>query len=309
MPDLIDDFFKRDLSENEMNALERLLEDQVQALRMLKIADRRYRSTGLPEPDAKSFWRRLRFRPNFILWARTAGVLLVGSLGIVVWQWQQTVPMSVPVPTISKPAVSLVVKDKNQESRPLAAKIIAQAPSARRPLANHSRKKSRSQLAMAFQSQGEINPPMTTPPLSSASPESPAMAMSMAPPPAAAPAALPMMAKVAPRQPANPIPAGAPMATDEAKVVLSPANAQELTASASPDLSIAVTVDRPVHLLIQVVSEENQELRIISDQDFAVGRWPFSWDGTNDTGVPMPKGHYYFQVKGPSTQWFSIEIK
>jgi hypothetical protein len=261
MPDLIDEFFKRDLTEKELDALERQIEDQDQAMRLLGRADKHYRATGLPEPGAADFWERFRIRPGAILWARTAGVFAVACMGLVIWQWRQA-------PEDMKPQ-AITAMEAAAKPRQAPAKAVPER-------ARRVEKGPRAEAVYSYAASGRSNAKKK---------ESMPLAAQMAPMPAAgAPMAPAASALMAPPPPLIRLALAEP--------VLGGETMDRVYAAAF----FRVTMGIPGHLLVRVITPEGLEVRVLEDLDAPSGTRLLSWDGKDSQGKTAPSGHYILEA-------------
>ncbi len=108
MNDLIRDYFKRDLTDAEMDALEQLLETSEAARQeFLKASEKAYRKTGLPEPVLPGQVVSLKFSRRWFVPALAAAALAAVSVTVFFYFQKPTAkPGLAPVPGTSSISAS-----------------------------------------------------------------------------------------------------------------------------------------------------------------------------------------------------------
>jgi hypothetical protein len=133
MADLIEQFFARDLSEAEQEALSKLLQESPEAaLKYERLLERNYLATGLPQPilpkGLTTFPKTGGSLAGKSLLLKLLAVGLAAVAGGLLWKfWHKTnmaVPAAIQQPiqqVIQKPSIPAVIQKKLAPVQPLAA--------------------------------------------------------------------------------------------------------------------------------------------------------------------------------------------
>ncbi|MFQ5865964.1 MAG: FlgD immunoglobulin-like domain containing protein [bacterium] len=65
----------------------------------------------------------------------------------------------------------------------------------------------------------------------------------------------------------------------------------------NPTTTIKYSVQKAGHVLIKIFNLLGQEIKTLVENDKPPGEYSVAWDGTNDNGIQLPSGQYYYQLK------------
>lgn len=273
MKRLVEEYFKRDLSESEEQQLAEQLaaspEDaQLMADRMGEI----YSLTGLPEPVWKDRPLPSSLVPGrrgslkrFMPWVLVSSLLLVASMSYLCYQKWFSLKASTTLPSITSDETS----DQSQSSKPALDKMTGSVKKAL------SSAKARVPVSVRILSPSGLPKVVASPKLPTAKLPNPVSSNTNS---------IPALGTGSTAPSVNTVPLGS-------NIPLAPPGKQY------QELSVVVDFPQSSLATVRVYDEQGNEVKTLFAGILPQGKKTFTWDGKNSVGLVTPPGDYYIEVK------------